>query len=520
MDFFERFPRSQSPTKGQGAMRDTSPGGTSRKPAYRTTADQNENLRDKLAVLRTQYGRIMADFSLTKINYSFSFRALRKEELLSQIIDILEMRTKLQHQSRAKYQGRGMHTSAYFDFCQFNLEYFRQIHPQQMKREKTIFNFLWSLACYEKENELIHYYSDLLKGNLNYKDMLSLLMVKDFVKFHIRKSGRYTQADLSMHGSKYQHVDNLIDLVRLIVLNYDEKFRLFYEEKFIRLRGDESEYTTLYDFIGMAARCFAELDMEGIVPDQKKISVYQPTRPVKYFEDGGNHIDNHAVKHLGVVPTGYTQDRSKSSRPSKADPKWFMWSDYLKSGDKKDVQKLKELQAKDISDFFSVELDDKIRKIQELSARKKGQKTWSPVPYQNLSANSKNVVDKLEVRMKRQEDPEDHLLYTSLKEDFDRSPVKSTLSPRRAQTDRNGGDLEDRQNEMDIFGVFDKLREVNNPVADRSIMQRSRQDDRLKEQQALKQQEFYQAPEQQLEARKMQTIHQLLEDDLNDKVEK
>lgn len=520
VDFFDRFPRSQSPTKGQGTMRDTSPGGTGRKPAYKTTADQNELLKDKLSILRTHYGKIMADFSLSKINYSFSFRALRKEELLAQIIDILEMRTKLQHQSRSKHQGKGMHHSSYFDFCQFNLEYFKHIHPQQMKREKTIFNFLWSLACYERDNELIHFYSDLLKGNLNYKDLLNLLMVKDFVKFHIRKTGNYTKADLSEHGTKFQHVDNLIDLVRLIVLNYDEKFRLFYEEKFIRLRGDESEYTTLYDFVGLAGRCFAELDMEGVQPEQKKISVYQPTRPTKYFEDGGNHIDNHLLRHQGVIPTGHAQDRSKSARTTKADPKWFMWSDYTNNPDPRDVRRLKELQAKDISDFFSVELDEKVRKIQELSARKRGQKTWSPVPYKNLSDKSRRVVDKLEVKMKRDEDPEDHLLYTSVREDFDRSPGKIGINPRLTQTDRYDGGFESRQDEMDIFGVFDKLRDVNNPVGDRSIMQRVKDDEKRQAEGRIKQQEFYQDPGQLMEARKLQTIHQLLEDDLSQKVEK
>jgi hypothetical protein len=499
-----------------------SPNGTPKKLAYRTTADQNESLREKLLLIRNKFGSIISDFSLAKINYSFAFKALRKEELLNLIIDILEMRTKLQHESRAKYQGKGMHNCSYFDFCQFNLEFFKQQYPQQMKREKMILNFLWSLICYKKENELIHCFSDLLEGNLNYKDLLSLLMVKDFVKFHIRKTGNYTQADLKAHGLKFQHVDNLIDLVRLIVLNYDDKFRLFYEEKFISLRGDESDYTTLSDFIGLGARCFAELDMENIQPEQKKISVYQPTRPVKYFEDGGNLIDNHMIRHSGIVSTGHAQDRSKSSLRSKVDPKWFMWSDYHKSADKGDQRKLKELQAKDISDFFSVELDEKVRKIQELSARKKGKKTWSPVPYNNLSSKAKNVVDKLEVRIKRVEDPEDFLLYTSLKEDFSKSksPKKAGMDPRLIRTERYDGDLEDKKDDMDIFGVFDKLREVNNPVANSSIMEKIQEDEKKRQQQYLKQQEFYQDPARIEHAKKMETIHQLLEADLSDKVEK
>ena len=51
-----------------------------------------------------------------------------------------------------------------------------------------------------------------------------------------------------------------------------------------------------------------------------------------------------------------------------------------------------------------MELDEKMRKIKEASARKRGQKVISVVPYLNLTEKSKKVIDDLEINIKKKED--------------------------------------------------------------------------------------------------------------------
>lgn len=141
------------------------------------------------------------------------------------------------------------------------------------------------------------------------------------------------------------------------------------------MKGDR-EYLNFADFIGLATRAFQALHKEGIVGKLKKVRLYPASRPPQYYNDGGNNIDNHLLRCYGKIPvdvnTGYIQDRSKVRELSPNSPmKWHMWSDYPQNHSKSYVSRTASkdrsatgptnITSKEIGDFFSVELDEKMR---------------------------------------------------------------------------------------------------------------------------------------------------------------
>lgn len=488
---------------------------TLRKKKMKTSLDSNQEFHEKFKKVK-EYKDLMSTMSLRDINYSFTPRPMKFEDLMKEIMDILEERTKLHATSRIQGQGYGLHKDNYFNFSKFVLEYYTRLFPQNIKREKFLFNFLVSLDQHSN-NELVAVISDLLKGTLQYKDLVKLLMVKDFVKFHLRKSVKLSYVDLAKNGVKFQHSDDLIELLRVMIINYDDNFKVFYEEKFIKLKGDD-EFLTLFDFIGLATRAFHDLEREGHTPVMKKLTMYLPERPTKYYEDGGHTIDNHKLKCYGRIPvetdTGLMQDRNKKKK--KDEVNWCLWSDYPN----KAVNKPRELTSREVGDFFSIELDDKVRKMQEHSARKKGQKVISPVPYQNMTEKARGIIDKLDAKIKREEDPDGYLART--------------LSPKRQKEleDQAAVDLEENpvaqdkfarpkfshKEELEIFGVFDQMNskltsmETQKPILDRLKELEKKEQEQKND--ADKKSRTEAALEQD---RKMQTIYELLNKELLEK---
>lgn len=255
--------------------------------------------------------------------------------------------------------------------------------PQQLKRDKFVFNFLWSLKKFERGSHLAEVFSLLLKGDYLLQDLLHLLMVKDFIKSHLHKRGRYTYVDLGELGGMFEHMNTFIPLVRDIVLNYDETFKAIYEEKFLVLKGDP-EYVTLFEFLGIATKAFNELTQEGIVPILKKV-YYSPKKPDQHYMAG-----DHLFKCYGF--TGHLQDRSKGKSDT---VNWHMWSDYRESRPKRT-----QLAPNEVGEFFAVDMDDKIQNIRDASARKKGIRACSPIPYKNLSERTKKVIDDLDIDLR------------------------------------------------------------------------------------------------------------------------
>lgn len=298
------------------------------------------------------------------------------------IVSILEARTQAELKIKTRAQEKGLHEESYFNFNLFVEQFFAKTMPQQLKREKFVFNFLWSLAHLEENNHLVDVFVYLLKGEYLTQDLSNLLMVKDFVKHHLIQKAKMQYADLTEQGSKFEHSDSLIGLVRHIVLNYDPTFKVIYEEKFLQVKGD-IEYMTLFEFVGAAAKAFHELRLEGHIPKLKEINLYSPskTRNPQASED-------HMLKCFGF--TGKIQDRSKMS---KQDLKWFLWSDYSQKNARQ-----KELSMKEVGDFFSIDLDQKVQTMKQMSAQK-SKRACSPVPYKNLTERTKNVIEDLDLNV-------------------------------------------------------------------------------------------------------------------------
>ena len=81
-----------------------------------------------------------------------------------------------------------------------------------------------------------------------------------------------------------------------------------------------------------------------------------------------------------------------------------------------------------------------MRKIKEASARKRGQKVISPVPYLNLAEKSKKVIDDLEINIKKKED------YINSNRD------NPQYTPEKVRTtDFLNQFTSDKKDEMDVF---------------------------------------------------------------------
>lgn len=408
----------------------------------------------------------------------------------------------MQVELKARGPGKGLHSVAYFDFSRFCLDFFVKLHPAPLKRQKLIFNFLWSLLAFDHV-ELVSLFSDLLKKRLGVEGLLNLLMVKDFLRAHLRQKTKNPLAEVAAYGSMYQHSDDSVELVRRIVSSYDEQFRNFFELKFLKLKGDE-EYHSLYDFLALATRAFEELKSEGITPIFKTVSLGSPKRANLQGHTHEGHL-NHLLKcyNLTDIHTGNLQDRSKKKDE---DVKWFMWSDY--PGKSSSRSKPRGLTTKEIGDFFSVEMDEKIQKIKELSSKKKGKQTFSPVPYKNLTEKTKQIIDNLDIEMVKHD------------RRFDETPDKQTgpsnASSRYASGIRFHPEDFNNKSDLDIFGVFEKL-PVQEGNPDKPIMHRMRDFEREEQEKARRAESQRSPEEQQLTQRKRQTIYQLLEEDLTDK---
>lgn len=439
IDFYDKLPargKDTSPPKGS---------------LQKIALDQNKAFEAKYSEM-LQFGELMDEISLKNINYSFSPTVMKSEEFYKMLKEIFEERAKLEVKTKLKTEGKGLHTSNYFSFSSFCIGYFKKLFPVAMKREKFIFNFLWTLT-HIKNNEFVSFVKDLFTKTLGFKDLMHLLMVLDFVKLNMRRHAGMTYVNLLEVGPMFQHADTLVDLIRLIVLNYDEQFKACYEQRFLMLKGDD-EYMTVYDFIGTAARAFNILEREGIVPTLRKVSLHPVPLGKKGYPEG-SVVDNHLLRCMGYLdqqhellqmgqrpgirPTGMLQDRSisKSKKGALKDQiNWQLWADYP-AKDKSIINKgKKEATTKQIEDFFSVELDEKVQKIAQEIKKKQGKKVYSPVPYQNLTTRTQDIVDNLDVDMRRSAD--------------------GHYSPQRRDPTKNQLFFTDNT-ELDVFSAFEKL---------------------------------------------------------------
>jgi hypothetical protein len=365
------------------------------------------------------------------------------------LVNIMEARTSDELQAKRKMQARGLHSESYFSFNLFCEQYFMNQFPQQLKREKFVFNFLWTLKHLENEHNLAEVFSMLIRGEYLLKDLHHLLMIKDFVKHHLHKKANCSYVDLGELGQMFEHSDSLVTLTRQIVLNYDDGFKPMYEAKFLQLK-DEAEYITLFDFIGLATKAFHDLAREGIEPVLRKTY----TSPRKTTSSMTARMPgDHLLKCYGM--TGHIQDRSKKD---KDDIKWYLWSDYTKK--RSDAY---EIDKKMVSDFFSVHLDERISNIKQASAKKLGQRTSSPLPYRNLTERTKRVIDDLDL------DIGGRISTTGKK--------KPTFMGRQfgAEDDSKSTQLY-RDPEMVVFYRFDRMpRDMGGGLRDKSVMQALRE---------------------------------------------
>ena len=195
IDFYDKFPARE---------RDTSP---QRKQAKISAGDNREARYMYQDILN--YGDLADSISLKNINYSFTPKQMRGsktsltvDDLNKMIIDILEARTKKELDMKVRQQGKGLMDETYFNFSKFIEAYFKKIQPQQLARDKLVFNFLWSIH-HSNNNVLVEVIIDLITGRLVLRDLLNLLMVKDFVKHYLKKTAQLNFVDLASVGLSY-----------------------------------------------------------------------------------------------------------------------------------------------------------------------------------------------------------------------------------------------------------------------------------------------------------------------------
>jgi hypothetical protein len=368
---------------------------------------------------------------------------------MKMIVSIIEARTQMELDTKSRAKEKGLHGQSYFNFNLFVENFFAKLMPQQLKREKYVFNFLWTLAHIEESNQLVEVFIKLLKGVFGMADLTNLMMVKDFVKQHLMHRAKLQYVDLSEQGGKFEHQDSLVSLARRIVLNYDDTFKVLYQEKFLVMKGDV-EYMTLFNFIGAATKSFRELRDEGHTPRLKDVQLRSPAKnlPKEARTD-------HLIKCYG---TGLIQDRSKLP---KDDLKWFLWSDY-----KQREARHRELTLKEVGDFFSIDLDQKVQRMKMKSNQKNSNRACSPVPFKNLSERTKGVVEEdLNVPGRKSTQRKINFMDGQSAEKSDVDEFIKKLKP-------------DRDNDLLIFEKFDSMpRHINAGLQDTSVMQAVRKYD-------------------------------------------
>lgn len=367
----------------------------------------------------------------------------------------MEARTKEELKIKLRSQEKGLHKQSYFNFNLFVEEYFTNEMPQQLKREKFVFNFLWTLAHFEEASHLVDVFILLLTGDYLMADLSSLLMVKDFVKQHLMQRAKLQFVDLGQQGSKFEHSDSLVGLVRHIVLNYDPSFKILFEEKFLIIKGD-IEYLTLYDFMGASTKAFHDLRVEGQIPRLKEVNLYSPSK-----NSNPDAREDHLLKCYGY--TGKLQDRSKVP---KKDLKWFLWSDYSQK-----QARQKELSMKEVGDFFSIDLDNKVQAMKEMSAQKSSKRACSPIPYKNLTERTKNVIEDLDLNVPGRTTKSKNVNF--MDKNFEtHNDAEEFLSKFKASKD----------NDMIIFEKFDRMpKDMKVGLHDKSVMQAVRDYERVEQ---------------------------------------
>lgn len=359
------------------------------------------------------------------------------------VMSILEARTQTELQSKARAQEKGLHAESYFNFNLFVEQYFAAHMPQQLKREKYVFNFLWNLLFTEERNQLLEIFIELLKGSYQLADLQNCLMIKDFVKQHLVQKAKLNFVDLAEQGPKFEHSDSLILLVRHIVLNYDAEFKPMLEEKFLVLKGD-IDYITLFDFIGITTIAFRELRLEGITPRLRTVYLQSPPKASPYNHD-------HLLRCYGM--TGLIQDRTKTS---KDDLKWYLWSDYPAKSARQ-----REISSKEVGDFFAIDMDKKVQEMKERSAQKGSKRACSPIPYKNLTERTKGVIEELNLDVPGRVSKH----ATSGRGHFmDRHTTQSDLDELSKKFRPS------RDHELLVFERFDRMPH-NEALYDRSVMQ-------------------------------------------------
>ena len=494
IEFFDKIPVRSN---------DTSP----RKKTSKVVGVHNEQLYDKKYEAIFGFGDISKHVTIRDINYSFYPKIMRLDDVLRVIVDLLEERSKMQTELKTKGLGKGIHQITYFDFSRFCLDYFIKKYPSNLKRQKLIINFLWTLVIHDK-NEMVGLFSDILKKKLGITDLLNLMMVKDFVKLQLSEKIKQKPIDFASLCNTFQQNEDLINLSRRIVSNYEESFRNFFELKFMDLKGDD-EFMNMFDFIALVTRTFRELEEQGLVGVTRRVDMISPKRQGDYYE--GKGLTNHMLKCYGLFPhrIGSAHDRSKS----KDHVKWFMWSDYPK----KSSDKQRELTSKEIGEFFSVEMNDRMERIRELSTQKKKTRYVSPVPYQNLTERTKRIIDELEIEVVKTSKPHISSLKYNSGDKYDNYSKMENLTSSQMS-------VYNEQKDLEIFNTFEnmKLKSKTQNLNESLIPSKMNKEEKEITKQPVQGVTSVLDPQSQqqiVDNKKMETIHTLLREDLSDKLQ-
>lgn len=480
IDFFDKFPQKETDAVCKKKSRRV------------TNLEPGVDLQAILEYI-AEYEGLLGALSLRDINYAFTPRQMNRENILKIVLDVLEERSKFQIKMKNKEEGRHLHELKYFDFCSFFMAYFQQKFPVRVKMEKTLINFLWGIEVLIPSDKFLRLFSNLIKrASSRQETLLNLLMVKDFVKEHLKKQSKIKYVNLQEHGDKFQHSNKLVELVRTILGGYDESFQVFYEEKFLTSKGDV-EYVKIFDFIAIATQCFDDLHSEGIKASLKKpiFSSSTKSKGTSHHELKSLH-DNHMLKCYGLSPgkrdqTGKMQDRAKMM---KSNVNWYLWSDNPgQQGPQSARKRDRELTGKEIGEFFSVEMDDKIKKLKELSNRKKrlAQDSQSKNPYDNLCEQSKKIIDQLEISTDLGKNP----------------PIQSEV-----QTSSRFDPFRERE-ELEVFGAFDRLSIGPDDGRELPIMKRIQRLDQEEREENIAKESWNKEPDPQIEQ-----IREWFEEDL------
>lgn len=405
----------------------------------------------------SEFKDIFDQISLKKINHCFSPTTLRPEHFTKILVDIYEARNRLELTVKSAAKKRGLHSNGYFNFSIFFMDYFKLVYPVQIKREKFIFSFMWTLV-HSKENEFLSVTKDLLKGHLQLKDLLNALMVMELVKYNIRRSNHMNNVDLAVVGGMFQHSDTILRLVKLVTISYDVEYKACFMEKFYMIKGN-NDHMTVFDLIGKCVRAFNILEKEGLAPTLRPevLPALASTLPPRTIYPSAAALDTNPPRHQELKPgavekvqlgdscphIGTIQDRSK---PVKDHIKWNLWSDLPspKRAAKPSNPANRESSTKLSQDYYPLTLDEKPRNITEKSADKKTARRAgnNGSQYKNFAEKTKRIIDTLDLDAEEEKDEiEGGYVPRSKSSKQLNNPAVNFVS----------------NNEMDIFATFDEL---------------------------------------------------------------